>query len=292
MKTSMVGRRNGRLVVLNRTVNKEYIVRCDCGVEKVIDARNFYRTASCGCLFDEVAGKAATTHGFTKGSTQGERRPPEYEAWGNMIQRCTNSKRAEFENYGGRGITVCERWAAFENFYSDMGPRPSSRHSIDRIDNDGNYEPGNVRWATKSEQSRNQRRSRIVTVEGKKTHISDVAERYGMPNKTTYMRVVGLGWSIEDAVVIPVAKKQKLNVEPGTRFGFLVVVKDIGRRLSSNHTWYLCKCDCGSERMEKGTYLVGGRTVKCCKGCTAYDQARDAAENAPGQLLEDLVKRK
>jgi hypothetical protein len=81
----------------------------------------------------------------------------EYRAWHGMKTRCSNPKRSDWKNYGGRGISVCERWASFESFLADMGPKPSARHTMDRIDNDGNYEPGNCRWATWDLQSRNKR---------------------------------------------------------------------------------------------------------------------------------------
>lgn len=87
------------------------------------------------------------THGLTHSR--------EYRVWWDMKQRCTNPNNSRFYKYGGRGISVCERWSRFENFYADMGPRPSPKHSIDRIDNDGNYEPGNCHWATRSEQQHN-----------------------------------------------------------------------------------------------------------------------------------------
>lgn len=89
------------------------------------------------------------SHGMTK--------TPEYRAWASMRQRCANPKSARYDNYGGRGISVCDRWQSFEAFFADMGPRPTSEHSIDRIDNDGNYEPGNCHWATRSEQQQNKR---------------------------------------------------------------------------------------------------------------------------------------
>lgn len=97
---------------------------------------------------------------------------PIYKVWGTMVQRCTNPNAPHWERYGGRGIKCCARWLVFANFYEDMGPRPSDKHSIDRIDNDGHYEPSNCRWATKSEQNQNS---------GKKTGMTS--------------RYVGVSWS-------------------------------------------------------------------------------------------------
>ena len=97
-------------------------------------------------------------YGLTHGENRRGKRTPEYISWTNLVQRCTNPKNVSFNNYGGRGITVCERWLKFENFLADMGRRPSAKHSLDRYpDNDGNYEPSNCRWATAKQQAHNSR---------------------------------------------------------------------------------------------------------------------------------------
>lgn len=151
----LVGAKFERLTVTGRAANRGYRtywnVMCQCGTEKeVAQAVLVGRKAkSCGCLNAEVRKSKAIRHGFNRTST--------YVCWSNMHARCGNAKRHDHKNYGGRGISVCDRWESFENFLADMGEKPIGR-SIDRYpDNDGNYEPGNCRWATASEQRRNQR---------------------------------------------------------------------------------------------------------------------------------------
>jgi hypothetical protein len=102
------------------------------------------------------------------------------------MYRCNNQKSTEYAAYGGRGIAVCDRWQAFYNFYSDMGPRPSSKHSIDRIDNDGPYSPENCRWATQSQQNSNRRNTRFVEYEGQTTTVSALARTLGMTRQALY----------------------------------------------------------------------------------------------------------
>lgn len=154
-----IGERYGRLTVIAVAVGRRKVVtRCECGKEKKIFLDNARRglTTSCGCGHRDILVELKTIHSETSGHTK----TPEYVAWDNMKQRCLNQNRDQYEDYGGRGIEVCARWLhSFENFLADIGRRPSPKHTLDRYpDNDGNYEPGNVRWATRSEQSRNRRR--------------------------------------------------------------------------------------------------------------------------------------
>lgn len=128
---------------------------CDCGNTKLVTSNNLAqgRTGSCGCLAQEVTGNRARLHGLYG--------TPAHKSWRSMMDRCTNRKNPNYKHYGGKGITVCQRWAeSFKHFHDDMGNRPSGM-SIDRIDPNGNYEPSNCRWATNREQRMNQARSTI-----------------------------------------------------------------------------------------------------------------------------------
>lgn len=123
----------------------------------------------------------------------------EYGIWYQMIQRCTNPRTLNFERYGGRGITVCERWRVFVNFFADMGERPSPQHSIDRIDNNGNYEPGNVRWASTKQQSLNSSRNVWLTHDGETRTVCQWAAHIGI-NKETLRERLQRGWSVDRAL--------------------------------------------------------------------------------------------
>ncbi len=125
----------------------------------------------------------------------------EYKAWDGIKTRCRDQ---ENQNYGGRGIVVCERWLnSFESFLEDMGKRPSNLYSIDRIDNNGNYEPSNCRWATKSEQALNRRTNHLLTVDGATRTIHEWSIEYGIPHAALWQRVNSLGWTHERAVKQP-----------------------------------------------------------------------------------------
>jgi hypothetical protein len=129
---------------------------------------------------------------------------PEYNVWYGMRQRCSYAKHSTYRLYGGRGIRVCDRWQhSFENFIADMGPRPSAEHSIDRIDNDGHYEPGNCRWALGRDQFRNMRTNRHLTLNGRTQTMVEWARELSMDVRTLHTRLKK-GWTVERALTTPV----------------------------------------------------------------------------------------
>ena len=154
---------------------------CECGATAVVDGGHLRsgHTQSCGCRLMEIM-FARATHGQT--SKLRDKPLPEYAVWKGIICRCCYSYLDVYQRYGGRGIKVCSRWRhSFDAFLSDMGPRPSSKHSIDRINNNGNYEPSNCRWASASEQSRNKRNSLIVEWDGVRISLPSLCEKLNMP---------------------------------------------------------------------------------------------------------------
>lgn len=179
------------------------IVRCECGTEKtVINGKLLSRwTVSCGCLSSEKSAERCrlrTTHGKTKTN--------EHRIWASMNSRCRDVNSPAYKDYGGRGINVCERWQqSFEAFLEDMGPRPSNKHSIDRINNDGNYEPNNCRWATRVEQANNMRTNRLFTFYGKTMTLTQWAE-ISLVNRRTIMVRLKRGWTEKAAFWTPVKR--------------------------------------------------------------------------------------
>lgn len=181
----------GRLVVVSRTAPfgksgaKRYLCKCACGGETQVSSSNLClgKVRSCGCLTAERLAKGI--HGHARvGKVSAE-----FRAWIAMQRRCNEPNSVGFHNYGGRGIKVCQRWQdSFENFFADMGPKPSPNHSIDRIDNDGDYSPENCRWATRLDQARNTRRTATVCVDGVAYPLPVIAEVIGISAKRVWAR--------------------------------------------------------------------------------------------------------
>ena len=128
---------------------------------------------------------------------------PEYKAWQQMKDRCFNLNHPRYSNWGGRGITVCDRWLNFKNFLADMGSRPSSKHSLNRIDNDSDYCPDNCKWSTRVEQQNNTRYNRLITIKNETKTIAQWAEKMSISHQVIRDRLK-LKWSEFDAVMIPV----------------------------------------------------------------------------------------
>lgn len=186
------GTRFGRLVVVSSAHSKggkaSFLVKCDCGEERIVPGRILRKglQVSCGCAKGDQMRKnrIETVH---HGAARRGKKSAEYLAWIGMKRRCQSPRASFYAEYGGRGIRVCARWAAsFEAFKHDMGPKPTRRHSIDRIDVNGNYEPGNCRWATPKEQARNTRRNIHITSRGVTLTLAEWAGRLGL----NYSRLV------------------------------------------------------------------------------------------------------
>lgn len=173
---------------------------CDCGTRRIVLGtflRNG-RSRSCGCLQREAASVAVKSHATKHGLSDS----PEYSVWHGMHARCKNPNNDSWARYGGRGIAVSEPWNAFDNFYRDMGPRPSAAHSIERLDNDKGYSPSNCVWALPTTQARNRRRNAVYEFDGKSLCLSEWAERLNTPRHLLSNRLKR-GWSVKDAFTLP-----------------------------------------------------------------------------------------
>lgn len=177
--------RFGRLTALTYAGESRWICLCDCGNSTTVRTPELKRgrTQSCGCIHREIvkSGVCRRTHGMAS--------TPEYRSWTSMIRRCTDPTAFGYHRYGGRGITVCERWLhSFPAFFEDMGSRPAGT-SIDRLENDGNYELGNCRWATRAEQNANTSTAILVTVNGKTQPVGAWARELGVSSRAIFYRI-------------------------------------------------------------------------------------------------------
>ena len=191
--------RYGRWLVLGKDPGRRgrRLCRCDCGTERSVAASNLSSGASksCGC-----APKGPLKHGLAGTST--------YSTWKAMRARCNNSRHKNYADYGGRGISVCERWNDFALFLADMGEKPAGM-SIDRIDPSRGYAPDNCRWATQAQQMSNMRRNKIVSLGSESLTVSEWARRLKISASVIYHRLAA-GWSDADALSIPVKGSRKL----------------------------------------------------------------------------------
>jgi len=185
LKEGMVDTRSAR------TKNAiKFNCKCECGNEAVVIKSYLTSrdTKSCGCLYKGV------------NKIHGMRYTSEYRSWNGIKSRCYNKNNLFYKDYVGRGITVCNRWkGSFENFFEDMGKKPTYLHSIDRIDNDKGYFPNNCKWATKKEQARNRRNSNSIIYKGKTKCLAEWCENLKLDYSLTYQRIYRYNYSVENA---------------------------------------------------------------------------------------------
>jgi hypothetical protein len=200
------GERIGPFVLIKKDKGDVIWARCiHCGKERFVRKSNAARAKSCGCKTRDILRAARTKHGHSRhrGHPSGS---PTYETWHSMKLRCENPNHSNFEHYGAQGVKVCERWQKFENFLADMGERPMGK-TLDRYPNqEGNYEPGNCRWADATEQANNRRSNRHLTHDGKTMTIAEWAREIGINVDTLWNRVHA-GWTIERALTEPTRQR-------------------------------------------------------------------------------------
>lgn len=217
-KINQIGKRFGRLLVVE--ASDSYIqpsgkkksmwkCKCDCGKEILVTGGNLQNghTQSCGCFNKQRVSETQSKHRMCEDSA--------YSVWSGMLHRCTNTKSTNFKHYGGRGITVCDRWLEFENFYADMGDKPEGM-SIDRKDNNKGYSPDNCKWSTHTEQCKNRRSTRVIEFDGKAKCLSDWARDIGIHRVTLSERLNK--FPVEIALTMPpknrVNRTQELPEDP------------------------------------------------------------------------------
>lgn len=202
---NLTGQFFGRLEVKERAEantrsgKAQWICLCKCGRTCVVIGDNLRtgHTISCGCFRDEAH------------KSHGKARTRVYHIWQGMKHRCQNPNFKHFRNYGGKGVKVCERWMSFESFYADMGEPPTNKHTIERRNSNGDYEPENCVWATRKEQARNLSFNRIITFAGRSVPMFQWAEEFGL-NPATLRYRFNNGWTVEEAITTPVLRRRSV----------------------------------------------------------------------------------
>jgi len=207
--TSILGKVFGRLLVVAYAGCGRYWCRCACGNRKSVHRGNLQNghCQSCGCLAREKTVCRNTSHGQSNS--------PEWKAWHEMKRRCYDPSRHNYRYYGGRGIRVCRRWlTSFAAFLADLGNKPSTSYTLDRIDRDKDYEPGNCCWATRQTQSQNRTVTQWVTCYGKTFCLREWFRRLGIP-PTTLAKRLARGLTAEQALTTPAVKWREVLTGPG-----------------------------------------------------------------------------
>ena len=203
---NLIGRRFGMLVVTGEAPrvgvknDARWMCHCDCGVDKAISATCLTtgNTRSCTCLRRKATSERQTSHGDNRPGN----RHPLYGVWAGIHRRCYNPHEKRFNRYGGRGIVMCERWLDYANFKADMGASYQRGLTIERINNDGNYEPNNCRWASVKEQCRNRSTSRWLEFNGQRKTVAEWAETLNLRPERISARL-GAGWPVEKVLTAP-----------------------------------------------------------------------------------------
>lgn len=213
----LTGRKFDQLCVLRAHPERiancvAWVCRCDCGTECVVSGALLRdgRTRSCGCLRRALGRARGAVLTRKHGEGTNGKETPEYRTWTNMLSRCRNPNHTAFRYYGARGISVCERWGDYTTFLADMGRRPSSQHSLDRIDNTQGYSPENCRWATAVEQNRNTRFNRQIEIDGVARPLVEWLAHFQVARRTFYNRLAQ-GFTEQEALTRPSQRGASLS---------------------------------------------------------------------------------